>query len=433
LTHDRDPTRVLIFAYYFPPLGGGGVQRTLKFVKYLPSEGFQSIVVSGSRRGYALRDSTLLREIPAGTIVSRARALPLQQAQWKLDALFRRLGLPTGLLNQVLWPDPLVGWLPAAVRSGLRAVRVHRPTVLFSTSKPETSHLAALIVHRITGLPWVADFRDSWTRNPHDAGLAAPSALRRASAALENTVLREAAYATVACESVQLPALTVGDPRRVHIPNGVDPDDLPTLAPSPARTDRFRLAHVGSLYGARNAAPVFAAIGQLIAEGKLEPSRFEFRAIGHATLNGTAPGSIPTTFAGYVDHQRAVAEMANASTLLFYQPADELGSSGKIYEYLASGRRILCVANPRNSAYRLVRELNAGDCVDARDVDSVAAAVHELVGAWSAGDDLTVDPRVRELALTRFSRRELTGELARLLRSAAAGGRGRATTGAALV
>jgi putative inorganic carbon (hco3(-)) transporter len=414
--------RVLMFAYYFPPLGGGGVQRTLKHVKYLPAEGFDSIVVGGARRGFFLRDSTLDVDIPPGTLVRRARALPLQQAQWKLDGLLRRAGLPTRPVSEALWPDGLVGWLPAAVWHGLRAARTHRPDVLYSTSSPTTSHLAALIVHRLTGLPWVADFRDAWALNPAATPASAENGLARATAALESTLIAEASYVTVVDESVELLDLAPGDPRRVVIPNGVDADDL-TLdqaAESGPEPGRFRLSHVGSLYGARDAAPVFAAVRELISSGKLDSSTFEFRIVGHASLDGPELDSLPVTFTGYVNHRRSFAEMMSSSALLLYQTPGERGTSGKIYEYLASGRPVLCVAEPDNLAYRLVQEFGAGECVDARDATAVAGALERMFGAWRRGERLAVDPRVREEALRRFSRQRLAADLAGVLRAAIA-------------
>jgi glycosyltransferase involved in cell wall biosynthesis len=413
--------RVLMFAYYFPPLGGGGVQRTLKHVKYLPSEGFDSIVIAGGQRGFFLRDPSLSRDVPAGTVVLRARALPLQQAQWKLDGLLRRSGLPTRLVNQALWPDGLVGWLPAAVWHGLCAVRSTRPDVLYSTSSPTTAHLAALIVHRLTGLPWVADFRDAWALNPSRPIASPGSPLVCAGASLERRFTADAAYSTVVDESIQLIGLPAGNARRVVIRNGVDPDDLETDLQdhTMANRDRFRLAHVGSLYGSRNAAPVLAAVRDLIDRGRLDSDRFEFRQVGHASLNGTRLESLPVTFTGYVNHEQAMAEMAMASALLFYQPPEEAGSSGKIYEYLASGRPVLCVAAPDNIAYRLVDELRAGECADARDAATVARALERLVAEWRRGT-LAVDPRVREQTLCRFSRRQLAAELADVLRAAIA-------------
>ncbi len=225
-----------MFAYYFPPLGGGGVQRTLKYVKYLPDEGFDSVVISGGARGYALRDRGLLRDVPPGTVVIRARAVPLQQVQWKLGAVLRRVGLSRTLVDNALWPDGLVGWLPSAVWHGLRAARIHRPDVLYSTSKPETAHLVALIVHRLTGLPWVADFRDAWTLNPFGpvSGVSGPMA--DASERLERAVVANASFMTVVDESIDLLGVGDGDARRVVIRNGVDPDDLPEPGARPGRS-----------------------------------------------------------------------------------------------------------------------------------------------------------------------------------------------------
>ena len=205
--------RVLMFAYYFPPLGGGGVQRTLKYVKYLPAEGFDSTVIAGGARAYALRDRGLLHDVPSGTTVIRARALPLQQAQWKMGGAPRRAGLSTRLVDDALWPDGLVGWLPAAVWHGLRAARARRPDVIYSTSKPETAHLAALIVH---GSPASRGSPTSATPGRSTpSGSVGRGPLAEASRRLERAVLAHASYSTVVDESIELLGIQADDPRRV--------------------------------------------------------------------------------------------------------------------------------------------------------------------------------------------------------------------------
>ena len=148
-----------MLAYLFPPFGGGGVQRTLKYVKYLPDEGFDPIVVTSSGREFPLRDATLPEDVPSNTVVLRAPSVPIQFARWKFEGVLRRLGLSTWPASVVGWPDEMVGWLPGAVYQALRAVRLHRPNVLYTTSTPMTAHLAGLLVQRLTRLPWVADFR----------------------------------------------------------------------------------------------------------------------------------------------------------------------------------------------------------------------------------------------------------------------------------
>jgi glycosyltransferase involved in cell wall biosynthesis len=420
--------RVLMFAYYFPPLGGGGVQRTAKYVKYLPSEGFEPIVVTGSARGFLLRDASLSADVPPGTVIRRARSLPLQTAQWKLDGLLRRAGFPTKLVKEALWPDGHVGWLPAAVLGGLRAVRDHKPEVIYSTSSPATAHLAALIVHNLTGLPWVADFRDSWLFNPLDPRTNSYAPLMQASQALERKVAAEASYITFADETMEAFGLASDDPRRVVICNGVDPDDLlperPRTEPPRAGREpdgRFRLSYVGSFYGSHDGAETFAAIRDLIERGELDPRRFELRIVGHAEIERGKLDSLPVSFTGYVSHEEALAEMAGADALLYSRPPGDRVLSGKIFEYLTSGRPVLSVAHPESLASKLVRELGAGWCADVRDVGAVTGALGQVLDDWRRGA-IEIDPGVRQEVIRRFSRRKLAGQLADVLRATIEGG-----------
>jgi glycosyltransferase involved in cell wall biosynthesis len=414
------PHRVLVLAYHFPPHGGGGVQRTLKLVKYLPRHGFDPIVVTSRPGGYPLRDATLHADVPPEAVVLRARSAPTRFVRWKAEGLLRRLGLPVRPAAMLGWPDEMVGWLPGAAYQALRAVRTYRPDVLFSTAWPVTAHLAALAVHRLTGLPWVADFRDPWSLNPHVQTSFAP--LARASAALERQVTGRAAASVIVDESVDLLGIAPGDARLVVVRNGVDRDDLPVPAPRPAG-DRFRLSYVGSLYGSRDAAPVLAALRGLVRSRFITPDTFELRLVGDASIAADHDVTgIPMARTGYVDHLRALREMAVASALLFYAPAGSRGSSGKIYEYLASARPVLCVASRDSLARRLVEELGAGPCIDPDDAEGIRIALERLIGAWRNGT-LTVDPAVREEALRRFSRDALAGQLATVLRATIVDGR----------
>ena len=408
--------RVLLIAYYFPPLGGGGVQRTLKHVKYLPDEGFEPIVLTTRLSWSSMRDPTLGADLPAGTKVIRATEIPVQMAKWGLHGVLRRAGLSTDITSYVGWPDEMSGWVPAAIWHAFGAVRRHRPDVLYSTSSPVSAHLVALVVSRVTGIPWVADFRDSWMLNPQVRRLAAPVA--DLSEHLERAIVRHARYVTIPDESVELLDIGGEDPRLVLIRNGVDPDDLPPTV-SEGRNAKFRLAHVGSLYGERDAAPVFAALGRLIDRGAVDPRKVELRIVGSAALDGDANlERLPVIRTGYVDHAEAVSEMAAADALLLYAPPVIRGPSGKIYEYLVSGRPILCVTRADNFAFRLVHELRAGLCAEPGDQSAIEAAIERLYRRW-AGGELRVDPQVRDETLRRFSRAVLARQLANVLDAAA--------------
>jgi glycosyltransferase involved in cell wall biosynthesis len=235
---------------------------------------------------------------------------------------------------------------------------------------------------------------------------------------LERAVVRHADRFVVVDDSVWIRGVPEGDPRRAVIRNGVDLDDLPALAPR-SESSRFRLAHVGMLYGQRNAAPVLTALRNLIRHGTIGRDRVELRLVGDARVDERSTAGVPLTRRPYVDHREAVAEMRAADALLLYQPAGWNGASGKVYEYLATGRPILCVAPPENLGSRLVAELGAGICVAPDDSAGIESAIERLFRSWSAGELMPSD-EVRAEALRRFSRAALTRELAHVLDDARA-------------
>lgn len=405
--------RVLVLAYYFPPLGGAGVQRTLKFVKYLPEFGWSATVVSTRSRLYPSRDTDLMREIPDGTRVVRAPALPvLRYAAIGLHKLGRMR-----LKAYVSWPDGGIGWAPSALVAALRELRRERPDAIYSSSSPYGGHLVALALHRLTGIPWVADFRDEWSANPHLAGQ--PRTLTWLSRRAERAITRHAARTVVAADYFQLAGGAEADGRRETITNGVDDADLPRTGGAPPR-DRFRLSFVGTLYGPIDLAPVMAALERLVRDRVIDPDRFELRIVGSQWIPGfSAPSGIAMEETGYVSHERAIAEMHEATALLLFVPAASLAPSGKLFEYLAAERPLLCVTRLDSLAARLVEDWHAGVTAAPDDVDGIAAALGGLYERW-AEDRLPPPTGTRRRVLDRYSRRELTRRLAATLDAATA-------------
>ena len=402
--------RVLVLAYLFPPLGGAGVQRTLKFVRYLEPLGWDATVVSTRSRHYPARDPSLLQEIPGSAHVVRTPALPL--ARW-LSLVPYRLGLRRAFayLN---WPDGGIGWMPFALATALRTVRRDRPDVIYSTSAPQSGHIAALIVSRLTGLPWVADFRDEWAADAFRADQ--PRALARLSARLERELVRHASRVVVAADYFRLEGLSEDDPRRVVIVNGVDEADLPT-GPMP-QSHRFVLAHVGTIYGIRDPSPGLRALAQLVQRGLVDGKQVEVRLVGSLWLEGFDPPSgIRVERTGYVGHRRAVEEMFKATALLLYVPGSSLAPSGKLFEYLASGRPILCLTHPDNLASRLVRKWNAGLVAHPHDEEAIEQALLILWQRWQ-DNGLPDQAEVRRKTLERYSRRANALRLAAVLEAA---------------
>jgi glycosyltransferase involved in cell wall biosynthesis len=412
---DRSPRKVLVVTYFFPPLGGAGVQRMLKFVKYLPEHGFQPIVLTTRSQDYPAKDPSLLADVPNRTTINRARdpAL-LRWARTGFDYLDRPL-----LRALSGWPDEATAWIPAATICALRSVRRHRPSVILSSAPPFSAHLVAWLTARATGLPWVADFRDEFTANPRAEWRT--DFVQRLNAFVERRVVPGATRVVTAADYFVISGVAADSGRRATITNGVDPADL--NGPSEQRdSQRFRLSFVGTLYGDLDIAPVTRALRRLAAQGAINPSRCEVRVVGSMWLEEKPDaGEIPVTETGYVSHRDALAQMRDATVLLFYVPASSPAPSGKIFEYLACERPVLCIARRDNLAYHLVEEWAAGLAAQPSDDVAIEAAIAELYARWEAGK-LAVPRDVRRRVLERYSRRKLTGELVDVLEEAVGSG-----------
>jgi glycosyltransferase involved in cell wall biosynthesis len=409
---EDDRRRVLVLAYFFPPAGGAGVQRTLKFVKYLAQLGWDATVVAPRERAYRLRDNSFLADVPPTTHVRRTAALPVARY---LGFGLHKLQLAR-LSSYAVWPDGGLGWAPFAFLATLRAVRRDRPDVVFSTSAPYGSHLVALLVARLTGLPWVADFRDEWTANPHLADQ--PRPLARLSERAERAITNAATKVVVAADYFRLSGLPEDDPRRIVIANGVDDDDFPAdSAPGPP-ADRFVLSHVGTLYALQDPSLALRVIAGLTARGAMEAQSVEVRLVGNVWIpDFTYPSGLRVETTGYIEHSRAVAEMRAATVLLLYVTASSLAPSGKLFQYLASGRPVLCLAREDNLASRLVREWQAGVTADPHDEAAIEEGVLTLWRRWRE-DGLPDQEEVRTHVLDGYSRKAGAAKLARVLEEA---------------
>jgi glycosyltransferase involved in cell wall biosynthesis len=401
--------QVLIFSYVFPPLGGGGVQRTLKFVKYLPSRGYRPLVVTTGASWYGRRDESLRAEIPADVPVTRAREVAFMGMRMKLARATRnrnRLHLLNDLMD---WPDRFNGWVPAAVASGLRVARRHRPDLIYSSSRPFSAHLAAWLTHRLSGIPWVPDFRDDWARNPW----APKIKTQRFNEWVEARLCRDAA-----CVVAVHPVLRVGSgvpaddaPGVEVIPNGVDLDDFTGPQPTPPK-DRLVLSQVGTIYGPRIQTMRHLISGiELSVQRGVPVDQLELRIVGKgAALQGS---QVRVKAVGYVSHTEAIREMRSATALILPGSADAYAGAvpAKLYEYLASGRPIIGLVDPDRPVARMISEAKAGWVVHPRDEETIAKVIEELHQSWRAGDLDGCRPIPGEL-LRPYERSELTGRLA---------------------
>ena len=249
--------RVLVVSYFFPPVGGIGIERVLKHVTYLPEFGWQPAVVAPENSGYRIVDPATLERVPPGTEVHRARSLEPSHIRGAVARLFGKrprtsgapAAAPTGealappgpmrLANEawrravplIFFPDDQVFWLPGAVRAGLEADARNPVDVVFSSSPPITSHLAAGRISGRIGVPWVADFRDPWIGNAFAPPLPAP--YRAVQRRMERWIVSKAARVVLATGRMveqyadRYPGLA---DRFVHLPNGYDLAELEAVA-----------------------------------------------------------------------------------------------------------------------------------------------------------------------------------------------------------
>lgn len=430
--------RVLVVTYYFPPSGGPGVQRTLKTVRYLREAGFEPVVLTVEAGAYPHLDASLEADVPEGVEVVRTAAPDPFALYARLSGRSRQDAVTVGSVEAAgaaarlaLWiranvflPDARVGWVPFARRAARRllreAARQYAPFAAVVTSGPPHSvHLVGLGLRR-TGVPWVADFRDPWTGINFYEDLPMSRPARALDRRLERRVLRTAdAVTTVSPTWARLLEREAGlAPGSVHVVhNGVDEADLAALDGVPVRDDAFVLAHVGSLYGTRNPTALWAALARLGAEGAVP--RIAVRLVGRvdeAALADARASGVPVEVAPYVPHEAALREMAEAALLLLTVepfPAEAGMITGKLYEYLASGRPILGVGPAGGDAAALLAETGGGALLARDDVDGLAEAVRAHYAAWEAGAPRQGAPWE---AVAPYTRRAQTLRLGEILR-----------------
>lgn len=433
---------VLALSYYFPPAGGPGVQRILKFVKYFPSHGWRPVVLTVRQGAYPAHDPSLKDDVPPAAVVHRTPSL---DPHWFYARLAGRSddevdvgsveGEEEGWVQTIArWiranlflPDARVGWVPFAVWRGLRLIEEHPVDAILTTGPPHSTHLAGAALQAWTGVPWVADFRDPWTDiNYYDELPHTPPA-RRLDAALERLVIRRArAVTTVSPTWRDLLAGKTGSKSRTSVSvvqNGFDTDDLPP-GPSAPATDAFELTHVGSLYASRNPMGLWRALRQLRAEDAI--SALRLKLVGTVDPNVRqglqAHGLMDVTeIVPYVPHEEAVGYMRRAGLLMLSIedfPQDTGMMTGKIYEYLAAGRPVVGVGPSDGDAATLLRTTEGGELFGRDDVSGLAQFIRAHYDAWEEGSPR---PGASPEALRPYRRSALTEQMATVLQNASTG------------
>ncbi|MDY7079290.1 MAG: glycosyltransferase family 4 protein [Chloroflexota bacterium] len=400
--------RVLFITYNFPPHGGAGVQRSLKFVKYLPKFDWQPLILTTTADASPVQDFSLLDDVPKGAPVWRVPGFSIARLQARLARhKLDKLAVALNLLLQV--PDATRFWAQSTHTTISQIIQNERPQIIYTTSGPYSNHLAGMWAQRRFHIPWFADFRDPWSQNLLMPYLPGYRALNRR---IERQVLAEADR--VAC--VSEPWLddlwkNLGEqPEKfIVLPNGYDETDIHPL-PMPAKTDRFTLTHLGSFYRNRRPDALIQAVKLLVGSGRIPMSEIHVLFIGK-NVRHSVPDAPPFDAQDYVAHKELhrFRGQTSAFLLILATSPDNIGNhSGKLFEYLASNRPILGIVPPGGVAEQLIKETRSGITVGG-DVHAIADAIETLYRQWESGAS---DWNPNRDLIRQYTRRNLTARLA---------------------
>ena len=410
---------LLILSYYYPPLGSSGVQRTVKFVKYLPQFGWNPIIIAPRPRGSYIHDPALCAEVAQAKVFRT----------WSLDPLFLSPQKNTGSaipqnslasrINRWLVPDNKTGWIPFALQAGLQAARQFPIDAIYSTAPPYSSHLAGVLLKKFLGRPLVADFRDAWTS--YTWTKYPVNALKKLDHRLEGLVLKNADLVT-AVNSEILDDLRALHPNADHsklhlVSHGYDPEDFAgTSGPDP---DHFTIAYTGTFINNRSPRTLFEAVKMLRKQNipGLDKLRIVFAGshrekdlalVKEFDLNSTV------RFTGYLTHRQSIKILTEADLLWLVMGPEETANvtPGKLFEYLGAQRPIAASIPPSGAAAKIILAAGAGSVTSSDDASGLAGIIRQQM---SVGENKKAASPIDPGKLNFFDRRLITQKFGALL------------------
>lgn len=424
--------KVLIIAYYWPPAGGPGVQRWLKFVKYLPENGIQPYVYVPENPTYPIIDLELEKEVATKAIVIKKRIFE----PYGLASFFSKKNtqkISSGIIpNQrkqsllqkmLLWvrgnafiPDARVLWLKPSIKFLEKYIQEHKIETIITTGPPHSLHLIGLGLKEKLELKWIADFRDPWTTIGYHNELKLSASSHKKHIALESKVLHTAdsILVTSATTKKEFQLLTQ---KPIHvITNGYDVEQIEKLP----LDDKFTIAHIGSFLSQRNPRILWKCLKEIIKENPSFKEDFQLKLIGSVsqevleTITEFRLDPFVNNL-GYLSHNEAVSQQRSSQVLLLIEINSEATKNiipGKLFEYMVSERPILALG-PENSDFEtIIKSTNTGIFHQYDEYDELKQTILEFYAKYK-----TNSLKVQAVGLQQYSRKNLTKQLAELINS----------------
>lgn len=428
--------KVLVITYYWPPSGGAGVQRSLKFVKYLSQMGFAPIVltVKEDKASYPLHDPSLLTEVPTTVKVVRTNSFePLNI----LSTIIGKKNVPYGgfanankeskkqkLLRWVrgnfFIPDARVGWTTYAFKEAKRIIESEKIDCVYISSHPHSSQLIGLKLKEVfPSLRWVADLRDPWTDIYYYKDLLHRKSAKLKDEQFEKQVLETADAIVVVSEPIKntfLEKSVLVLPSKIHVlPNGYDESDFDSGISVVENV--FNITYVGTIADSYKSEIFFKVFKRLVEQ--YSGLKISFNFIGDApwTLKKMADNlglEANCTWGGHIGHDEAVKEMQRANALLLIIPDTEGAKgilTGKLFEYLGAKRMIIGIGPNDGDAATIIRECAAGEMFERNQEERMFSWLKEKIDMWKSGDEFKVGNNF----IKNYTREALTKRLALIL------------------
>lgn len=426
--------KVLVITYYWPPSGGPGVQRVLKFIKYFPEFGWEPIVLTVDKGNYPSIDESLVHEIPSACKVYKTKAFEPFDLYKTLSGKTKNESIPTFVLNKsesdsifdkaVKWmranvfvPDAKTGWINYIIKEGQRIIEKEKPDLIFSSSPPHSLQIGAMKLAQKTKLRWAADFRDPWCDAFWQKDIPRTKYAKTKDQKYEQSVLSSADAIITVSDSIAEDFKRKAAHNFYVIPNGFDTDDFIF---EKEKNKKFTITYTGTLAESQKIDNLLKALPGL--EGKIK-NEFQFNLFGtfHPSILKTIRESnLPDIINIYPDvpHKDVIKIMLNSDVLLLVIPDAPNNKgilTGKIFEYMAAcghaARNFILGIGPIDGdAAKILIETNCGQMFGYND--DLLAVILDQYNKFISGSKLKINAALpQEEALTKYSRRNLTRQL----------------------
>lgn len=430
--------RVLIITYYWSPTGGSGVQRWVKFSKYLSRMGWQPVIYTPSNPEQISIDSSLERDIPEiAEIIKR----PIREPYGIYKKLIgKKGGSSAGVVNPIndskknwkeklsLWiranffvPDPRASWIKPSVKFLTKYLKEHPVDVIVTTGPPQSMHLIGKGVREAIGIPWIADFRDPWTKIFYFKHLPMIGRVAKKQSLLERSVLDGADIVVTVTDSFKRGLQELVSPETslgkfYTIPNGFDEEDFPNTKVEVE--NKFCITHTGLLASSGNPLKLWSLLGEKCKKEESFKKDLIIRLIGRTdkeVLDAILENGLNENLEniGYLPHDEISIWQRRAQILLLplrREPEAEAILPGKFFEYLAAGRVIMAFCAPTGELAQMIKETESGYSFDWEEEEPLSKTIDDLYNLYLQGSLGGSSPE-RETKIANYSRRHLTSEM----------------------